>query len=151
MALRKIRVEGDDILRKKARVVKEVTPKIQVLVDDMIETMYENQGVGLAAPQIGILKRVFVVDIGEGPMTFINSEIIERSGEQFGVEGCLSVPGKQGDVSRPYRVTVSALDKEGKPFELEAEEFLARAICHESDHLDGILYVDIAENIEENL
>lgn len=151
MALRKIRVEGDDILRKKARVVKEVTPKIQLLVDDMIETMYENQGVGLAAPQIGILKRVFVVDIGEGPMTFINSEIIERSGEQFGVEGCLSVPGKQGDVSRPYRVTVSALDKEGKPFELEAEEFLARAICHESDHLDGILYVDIAENIEENL
>lgn len=102
----------------------------------MIETMYDNQGVGLAAPQIGMLKRIFVVDIGEGPMTFINPEIVEASGEQFGVEGCLSVPGKQGDVLRPYHIKVTALDGEGKEFELEAEEFLARAICHEYDHLE---------------
>lgn len=151
MALRKLRLEGDDILRKKSRVVKEVTPKVQALVEDMIETMYENQGVGLAAPQIGMLKRIFVVDIGEGPMVFINPTITEQSGEQFGVEGCLSVPGKQGDVLRPYHVLVSAMDKDGNDFELEAEEFLARAICHEYDHLEGVLYVDKAENIEENV
>lgn len=151
MALRKLRLEGDEILRKKSREVKEVTPKIQTLVEDMIETMYENQGVGLAAPQIGMLKRIFVVDIGEGPVVFINPEITEQSGEQFGVEGCLSVPGKQGDVLRPYKVVVSALDKDGQPFEMEAEEFMARAICHEYDHLEGVLYVDIAENLEENV
>lgn len=151
MALRKLRLEGDSILRKKSKVVKEVNEKIKALVEDMIETMYDNQGVGLAAPQVGMLKRIFVVDIGEGPVVFINPEIVEESGEQYGVEGCLSVPGKQGDVLRPYKVTVKALDIEGVEFKLEAEEFFARAICHEYDHLEGILYVDKAENIEENM
>lgn len=150
MALRKLRLEGDDILRKKSKIVKEVNDKIKSLVDDMIETMYENQGVGLAAPQIGMLKRIFVVDIGEGPVVFINPEFVEQSGEQFGIEGCLSVPGKQGDVIRPYKVKVKALDQNGEEFLLEAEEFFARAICHEYDHLEGILYIDKAENIEEN-
>lgn len=150
MALRKLRLEGDDILRKKAKVVDEVTDRIKTLAQDMIDTMYENQGVGLAAPQVGILKRIFVVDIGEGPMVFINPEFVSQSGEQYGLEGCLSVPGKQGDVLRPYSVVVKALDLDGKPFEIEAEEFLARAICHEYDHLEGVLYIDKAENIEES-
>lgn len=149
MALRKIRTEGDDILRKKSREVKEVTKRVKELVEDMIETMYDNNGVGLAAPQVGMLKRIFVVDIGEGPLTFINPVIKEESGEQFGVEGCLSVPGKQGDVLRPYRITIEAMNVEGATFELEAEEFLARALCHEYDHLEGVLYIDKAENLEE--
>ena len=148
MALRKLRLEGDDILRKKSKVVKEVTDRVKGIVEDMVETMYENNGVGLAAPQVGILKRIFVVDIGEGPSVFINPEITEQSGEQFGVEGCLSVPGKQGDVLRPYKIHVKAQDINGDMFELEAEEFFARAICHEYDHLEGILYIDIAENLE---
>lgn len=147
MALRKLRLEGDDILRKKSREVKEVTDRVKGIVEDMIETMYENNGVGLAAPQVGILKRIFVVDIGEGPTVFINPEITEKTGEQFGVEGCLSVPGKQGDVLRPYSIHVKAQNVEGESFELEAEEFYARAICHEYDHLEGILYIDIAENL----
>jgi peptide deformylase len=149
MALRKLRLDGDDILRKKSRPVEAVTDRIIELVEDMIETMYESQGVGLAAPQVGTLKRIFVVDIGDGPLTFINPEITETEGEQYGLEGCLSIPGKQGDVLRPYRIKVIAMDTEGNNFELEAEEFLARAICHEYDHLEGILYTDKAENIEE--
>lgn len=148
MALRNLRLEGDDILRKKAKEVKGITERIKMLAQDMIETMYENQGVGLAAPQVGVLKRIFVVDIGEGPSVFINPVITEQSGEQYGIEGCLSVPGKQGDVLRPYKVHVKALDIDGNEFEIEAEEFLARAICHEYDHLDGVLYIDKAENIE---
>lgn len=148
MALRKLRLEGDDILRKKSKEVKEVTDRVKGIVEDMVETMYENNGVGLAAPQVGILKRIFVVDIGEGPTVFINPEITERAGEQFGAEGCLSVPGKQGDVLRPYSIHVKAQNVEGESFELEAEEFYARAICHEYDHLEGILYIDIAENLE---
>lgn len=149
MALRKLRLEGDDILRKKAKVVKEITERVKLLAEDMVETMYENYGVGLAAPQVGVLKRMFVVDIGEGPMVFINPELLEQSGEQFGVEGCLSVPGKQGDVLRPNKIKVKAMNIDGDMFELEAEEFYARAICHEYDHLEGILYIDKAENIEE--
>lgn len=150
MALRKLRLEGDDILRKKSRVVDAITPRIEQLVEDMIETMYDNQGVGLAAPQVGMLKRIFVVDIGDGPLVFINPEITEMEGEQYGLEGCLSVPGKQGDVLRPYKIHIKAQDLKDEMFELEAEEYLARAICHENDHLDGILYIDKAENIEEN-
>ena len=151
MALRQLRLEGDDILRKKARPVKEITERIKELAQDMIETMYENNGVGLAAPQVGVLRRIFVVDIGdgEGPTVFINPELTEQSGEQYGVEGCLSVPGKQGDVLRPYRIHVKAMDLEGQEFEVEAEEFFARAICHEYDHLEGVLYIDKAENIVE--
>ncbi len=148
MALRKIRLEGDDILRKKSKEVKVITDRVKSIAEDMIETMYQNYGVGLAAPQVGLLKRIFVVDIGEGPTVFINPEITEQSGEQFGAEGCLSVPGKLGDVLRPYSIKVKAQNVDGEMFELEAEEFYARAICHEYDHLEGILYIDIAENIE---
>lgn len=150
MALRIIRLEGDDILRKKAKNVDAITDRIKTLVEDMYDTMYDSQGVGLAAPQIGILKRIFIVDIGEGPMTFINPEFVEQEGEQFGLEGCLSIPGKQGDVLRPYRVKVRAMNLEGETFEIEAEEYFARAICHEYDHLEGILYIDKAENLEES-
>ena len=150
MALRIIRLEGDDILRKKAKNVDAITDRIKTLVGDMYDTMYDSQGVGLAAPQIGILKRIFIVDIGEGPMTFINPEFVEQEGEQFGLEGCLSIPGKQGDVLRPYRVKVRAMNLEGETFEIEAEEYFARAICHEYDHLEGILYIDKAENLEES-
>jgi len=148
MALRKLRIEGDDILRKKSKPIKEVTERIKIIAEDMLETMYANQGVGLAAPQVGILKRLFIVDIGDGPIVFINPELSEMSGEQYGVEGCLSVPNKQGDVLRPYKIHVKALDINGDAFELEAEEYFARAICHEYDHLEGVLYIDIAENLE---
>lgn len=151
MALRNLRLEGDDILRKKAKQVKEITPRVKDLAQDMIETMYDNNGVGLAAPQVGVLKRIFVVDIGdgEGPTIFINPVITEQEGEQYGAEGCLSVPGKQGDVLRPYKIHVKAQNIDGEDFEIEAEEFYARAICHEYDHLEGVLYIDIAENLIE--
>ncbi len=142
MAIRNIRVEGEDVLRKTSREVKEMTPKIADLIEDMIDTMYEADGVGLAAPQVGILKRIVVVDIGEGAMVFINPEILETSGEQTGDEGCLSLPGKSGEVTRPNYVRVRALDENMEPFEMEGEELFARAVCHECDHLDGILYVD---------
>lgn len=142
MAIRNIRVEGEDVLRKKSREVTEMTPKIQELIDDMLDTMYEADGVGLAAPQVGVLKRIVVIDVGEGYMVFINPEILETSGEQTGDEGCLSLPGKSGEVTRPNYVKVRALDENMEPFELEGEELLARAICHECDHLEGILYVD---------
>lgn len=142
MAIRNIRVEGEDVLRKKSREVTEMTPKIKELIEDMLDTMYEADGVGLAAPQVGILKRIVVIDVGEGYMVFINPEILETSGEQTGDEGCLSLPGKSGEVTRPNYVKVRALDENMEPFELEGEELLARAICHECDHLDGILYVD---------
>lgn len=145
MAIRKVRVIGDDILTKPCRIVKENTPKIQELIDDMFDTMYESMGVGLAAPQVGILKRVVVIDTGEESYVLINPEIIETSGEQTDSEGCLSVPGKYGTVTRPNYVKVKALDREFNEFELEGTELLARAICHECDHLDGKLYVDIVE------
>lgn len=145
MAIRNIRQEGDSILRKNCREVKEVTPRIQELIEDMIETMYEAEGVGLAAPQVGVLKRIFVVDIGEGPIVMINPELLEASGEQTGPEGCLSVAGYQGEVTRPNYVKMKGFDEEMKPVTVEAEEFLARALCHEYDHLSGILYVDKVE------
>ena len=143
MSIRTIRVEGDEILRKKSKEIKEMTPRLSQLIDDMIDTMYESEGVGLAAPQVGILKRVVVIDVGEGPIVFINPEITAQSGSQTGYEGCLSVPGKSGVVTRPNVVTVKALDREMKEFTLTGTELMARAICHECAHLDGQLYVDL--------
>ncbi|MDE6312060.1 MAG: peptide deformylase [Lachnospiraceae bacterium] len=151
MALRTIRVMGDDILRKKCREVKEVTQRIETLIDDMFETMYESNGVGLAAPQVGVLKRIMVIDVGEEPYLFINPVIVDSAGEQTGDEGCLSLPGKSGVVTRPDFVKVRAYDENMEEFELEAEGLLARAICHECDHLEGILYVDKVEGELENV
>lgn len=145
MALRKVRIMGDEVLRKKCKEVKEVNDRTRVLIDDMFDTMYEENGVGLAAPQVGILKRIVVIDVGDQPLVFINPVILETSGEQTGDEGCLSLPGKSGVVTRPNYVKVRAFDEEMNEFELEGTELLARAICHECDHLDGILYVDKVE------
>lgn len=145
MALRAIRVlgkSGDNSLRKKCREVTKMTPRIKDLIDDMFDTMYDAQGVGLAAPQVGVLRRIVVIDIGEGPIVLINPEIIEREGEQREYEGCLSVPGKSAYVIRPERVVFRAYDEDMNQFESEAEGLLARAVCHELDHLDGIMYVD---------
>lgn len=146
MALRNIRELGEPVLEKISKPVKEMTPRIKELIEDMYETMYEANGVGLAAPQVGVLKRIFVVDVtGEDPHVFINPVILETSGEQTGNEGCLSVPGKTGIVTRPDYVKIGAYDEEMKYFELEGTELLARCICHENDHLDGHLYVDKVE------
>lgn len=145
MALREIRVEGDPVLAKVCKEIKEVTPRIQDLIDDMIETMYEANGVGLAAPQVGILKRLVVIDVGGGPIVMINPRIIAQDGEQTGDEGCLSVPGKAGLVTRPNYVKARFFDEEMNECEIEGEELLARAICHELDHLDGHLYVEKVE------
>ena len=145
MALREIRVEGDPVLAKVCKEIKEVTPRIQDLIDDMIETMYEANGVGLAAPQVGILKRLVVIDVGEGPIVMINPRIVATDGEQTGDEGCLSVPGKAGLVTRPNYVKARFFDEEMNECEIEGEELLARAICHELDHLDGHLYVEKVE------
>ncbi len=146
MAIRNIRTEGDEILRKKCKEVTGLTPKITTLIEDMVETMYDANGVGLAAPQVGILKRIVVIDAGEGLHVLINPVILETDGEQTGGEGCLSVPGKTATVTRPNYVKVKALDREMKEFVLEGTELLARAICHECDHLEGVLYVDKAES-----
>lgn len=145
MALRNIRINDDPILRKKCKPVTEVTDKIRELVEDMIDTMYESDGVGLAAPQVGILKRIVVIDVGEGPVIMINPEIIETSGSQTGQEGCLSVPGKAGIVTRPNYVKAKAYDLDMNEYIVEGEELMARAICHELDHLDGGLYIDLVE------
>ena len=145
MALREIRVQGDAVLTKVCKEIKEVTPRIQDLIDDMIETMYEANGVGLAAPQVGILKRIVVIDVGEGPIVMINPTIIAQDGEQTGDEGCLSVPGKAGIVTRPNYVKARFFDENMNECEVEGEELLARAICHELDHLDGHLYVEKVE------
>ena len=151
MALRTIREIGDDVLRKTAKEVKEMTPRTQRLIQDMLETMYEANGVGLAAPQVGILKRIVTIDVGEGPIVLVNPEIISQEGSQTGPEGCLSVPGKQGTVTRPNEVTVKAFDENMKPRLIKGTELLARAICHECDHLDGKLYVDIVEGELEDV
>lgn len=140
MALREMRIQGDPVLEKVCRPIKEMTPKLAALIEDMLDTMYEEAGVGLAAPQVGMLKRIVVIDIGEGPYVMINPEILESSGEQTGQEGCLSVPGKAGIVTRPNFVKAQALDENMEPFIIEAEGLLARAICHELDHLEGVLY-----------
>jgi len=149
MALRKIRTEEDEILRKISRPVEAITEKILVLIDDMIETMNHANGVGLAAPQVGVLKRIIIVDVGDGPIPMINPVIIETEGIQEGMEGCLSVPGKSGTVVRPNFVKVEYLDEEGEVAVIEGDELFARAICHEVDHLDGKLYIDIATDLVE--
>ena len=145
MALRKMRYEGDPVLNKVAKEVKELTPRTKELIGDMLDTMYHENGVGLAAPQVGILKRICVIDVGEGPYVINNPEIIESSGLQTGEEGCLSVPGKSGVVTRPNYVKARALDQNMNPFEVEGTELFARAMCHEFDHLDGHLYVEKVE------
>ena len=145
MAVREIRTMGDEVLNKVCKEVTTMTPRTQILIEDMIDTMYEANGVGLAAPQVGILKRIVVIDIGEGPIVLINPVILESSGEQTGDEGCLSVPGKAGQVTRPNYVKVKALDENMEEVIYEGEELLARAFCHELEHLDGHLYVEKVE------
>lgn len=147
MALRTIRIQGDPVLEKKCREITEMTPKLQTLIEDMLDTMYDAMGVGLAAPQVGILKRVVVIDVGEGPIVMINPEIIETSGEQTGDEGCLSLPGKAGCVTRPNYVKARFLGEDMQEYEIEGEELLARAICHELDHLDGHMYTEKVEGL----
>ena len=142
MALRNIRIEEDPILRKKSRKVGEINERIQEVIDDMIETMYEADGVGLAAPQIGILRRIVVIDIGKGPIVLINPVIMKIDGSQIGLEGCLSLPGVNEEVDRPNYVKVKYFDRKGKEKVIEGEELLARAICHEIDHLEGVLFTD---------
>ena len=152
MALRNIREIGDEILLKKAKEVKELNDRTQELIDDMLETMYDANGVGLAAPQVGVLKKIVVIDTeGDDPHVLVNPEIIKTDGEQSGYEGCLSVPGKTGIVTRPNYVMVRYLDRNMQEQVLEAEEMLARAICHEVDHLDGKLYVDLVEGELSNV
>ena len=145
MALRTIRVQGDSVLTKKSRTVDKMTPRIGELITDMLDTMYDAMGVGLAAPQVGILKRIVVIDVGEGPIVLINPEILETSGSQTGQEGCLSVPGKCGQVTRAEHVKAKALNENMEEYEIEADGLLARCILHECDHLDGKLYVDLVE------
>lgn len=145
MAIRKIRELGDEVLTKPCKEVTKMTLRTKILINDMLDTMYEAMGVGLAAPQVGILKRIVTIDIGEGPIVLINPELLETSGEQTGEEGCLSVPGKAGLVTRPNYVKVKALNEDMEEIVLEGEELLARAFCHEIDHLDGKMYVDLVE------
>lgn len=144
MAVRNIRTDGDEVLRKISKEVNSIDNKIRTLLDDMAETMYKADGVGLAAPQIGILKRMVVIDVGEGLLELVNPRIVSQSGEQIEIEGCLSIPGVMGEVKRPETVKVEALDREGKKIIVAGTELLARALCHELDHLDGILFKDKA-------
>ncbi len=143
MAKLQIRTVGDDVLRKTCRPVEQITPRVLTLLDDMIETMRAANGVGLAAPQVGILRRIAVVEVEEGEIyELINPKIVASAGEQEGAEGCLSVPGRYGLVTRPKHVTVRALNRKGEEYEITAHDFLARAFCHEIEHLDGKLYID---------
>lgn len=144
MGLREIRVAGEDeCLTKVCRPVEKMTERLQVLIDDMIETMYEADGVGLAAPQVGVLRRIAVIDVGEGPIVLVNPVVLETSGEQTGSEGCLSVPGKAGEVTRPNYCKVKALNENMEEYIIEGEELLARALLHEIDHLDGHIYTEL--------
>jgi len=149
MALREIRTEEDPILRKTCREVTEVNDRIRFLIDDLVDTMREAQGVGLAAPQVGVLRRVVVIEVDGVLYELVNPVIVESDGEMFEEEACLSCPGKSGFVHRPAHVVVEALDRNGKKVRYEGEGLLAKAFCHELDHLDGILYIDKAEQIEE--
>lgn len=150
MAIRKIRTDGDEILRKKSKEVKEINDKIITLLDDMADTMYHNNGVGLAAPQVGILKRIVVIDVDDenGLLELINPKIIYTEGEQCESEGCLSIPGVYGQVKRPAKVIVKAMNRKGEEITIEGTELLAVALCHEIDHLDGILFKDKAVKLE---
>lgn len=143
MAIRQIRMRDDEVLRKRCKEVTKFDDKLAVLLDDMYETMMKADGVGLAAPQVGILKRVVVIDVGNGRIELVNPEIIETEGEQDGPEGCLSFPGLFGKVKRPNKVKVKAQDRNGRPFIAEGEELLARAFCHECDHLDGHVFTEL--------
>ena len=145
MAIRIIQESGDPILNKVCKPVKEVTPRTRQLIDDMLETMYDADGVGLAAPQVGVLRKIVVIDVGEGPIVLVNPRITLQEGEQEGMEGCLSVPGKIGQVTRPGHVIVEGLDRDMNPVTVEGEELLARALCHELDHLDGVVYTSKVE------
>ena len=145
MAIREVRIMGDDILEKQCKPVTKMTMRTKILIEDMLDTMYEKYGVGLAAPQVGVLKQIVVIDVGEGPIVLINPEIIEKSGEQTGDEGCLSVPGMAGQVTRPNYVKVKAQDEDMNEVEYEGEGLLARAFCHELDHLDGHMYTELVE------
>ena len=148
--IREIIKEGDEVLRKKCHKVEKFDEKLHALLDDMYETMQEANGVGLAAPQVGILRRIAVVDVGDGKIELVNPEIIKESGEQTGDEGCLSFPGKWGEVTRPMKVTVKAQDRFGNEFKIKGTELLARAFCHEIDHLDGVVFIDkVNKMIEE--
>lgn len=151
MAIREIRIMGDEVLAKVCKEVKQMTPRTEELIEDMLETMYEANGVGLAAPQVGVLKRIVVIDIGEGPIVMINPVILETSGSQTGSEGCLSLPGKAGQVTRPNYVKAKALDENMEEYIVEGEELLARAICHELDHLEGHMYVEKVEGQLEDV
>lgn len=151
MAIREIRIMGDEVLTKVCKEVKQMTPRTEELIEDMLETMYEANGVGLAAPQVGVLKRIVVIDIGEGPIVMINPVILETNGSQTGSEGCLSLPGKAGQVTRPNYVKAKALDENMEEYIVEGEELLARAICHELDHLEGHMYVEKVEGQLEDV
>ncbi len=146
MALRKIREMGEEVLTKHCKEVTKMNLRTKLLINDLLDTMYEAGGVGLAAPQVGVLKRIAVVDIGDGPIVLINPEIVGQDGEQTGEEGCLSVPGKYGIVTRPNYVKVKTLTEGMEEVFIEGEELLARALCHEIEHLDGKLYVELAED-----
>ena len=149
MALREIVKEGDDVLTKKCRKVEKFDSRLEMIIDDMIETLHQANGVGLAAPQVGILRRIVVIEVDpeQGVIELVNPEIIETSGKQVGLEGCLSLPGKWGIASRPLRVTVKAQNRKGEEFTISGEHLLARAFCHEIDHLDGILYNTVADRM----
>ena len=151
MAIRKVITEPDEVLRKTASPVEKFDEKLSQLIDDMFDTMYQKDGVGLAAPQIGILRRICVIDIGEGPIELVNPEIIKISGKQNETEGCLSCPGKWGVTERPKKVKVRAFNRKGQQYEITGTDLLARALCHEIDHLDGVLFLDrvISEIVED--
>lgn len=148
MAIRVIRTDSDPILRKKSRKIDEINDRTLELLEDLVDTMEEAEGVGLAAPQIGVLRRAVVVDVGDGPIKMVNPVIISDDGKEIQPEGCLSVPGYSGLVERPLKILVKYIDEKGEEITLEAEELLARAICHEIDHLEGILYTDKATDIQ---
>ncbi len=150
MAIRNIVTEGEPVLRKVCRPVTEFNERLWTLLDDMTETMHKAPGVGLAAPQVGILRRVVVMDVGDGVIEAVNPEITEQSGEQTGEEGCLSFPNKWGTVTRPYKVRMKAQDRHGKWYYLTGEDLLARCMCHEIDHLNGVVFLDHATNVMVN-
>ncbi|MGM0395802.1 MAG: peptide deformylase [Bacillota bacterium] len=151
MALRKVRLDGDPILRKRSREVTDVDNRILELMDDMVETMRHENGIGLAAPQVGILKRIITIDVGEKPMKAINPVIEEEEGSIEGVEGCLSVPDLAGTVDRPEVITITYMNEEGQQIRIKPSGYLARVFCHEIDHLNGVLYTDKAKEVHENL
>lgn len=147
MALRKIVTKSDEVLHKKCKPVEIFDEKLSILLDDMAETMYKAQGVGIAAPQVGILRRVVFIDVGDGPVELVNPEIVKKKGSQRGIEGCLSCPNEWGYVVRPNEVTVKAQDRTGQEIQFKCTEFFARCVCHELDHLDGHLFIEIADEM----